>query len=268
MIIFLHGPDSYRRQRKLDTIVEEYKQKHSGMSLGRFDLENEGEFEKFRDFSGQMLIFDNKKLAVLKNISAVDGKKLKEILKNNLNSEVLTILISEDSAAGFETLLKKAFLSEKFEEFSGEKMKFVIQKEAKAVNVSLSADATDFLAEKFKKDSWGLMNELNKLFLWKGDGAKIDLADVKKAGDYSGEQPNIFNFINSIARNYSFKQKISDLEKLLIAGEEPAKVFNIMASLRYLPKSLVKKMADCDVAVKSGKLDYEEVFLDLALWSG
>jgi len=48
----------------LNKIVEEYKQKHSNISLERFDLEEEGEFERLKDFASQMSIFGSKKMAV------------------------------------------------------------------------------------------------------------------------------------------------------------------------------------------------------------
>lgn len=267
MIIFLYGLDSYRRQRKLNKIVEEYKQKHSDISLGYFDLEEEGEFEKLKDFAGQMSIFDSSKLAVLRNISKAESDKMKEFLKNYFSSENLTILISENSISGeFESLLKKAFLTEKFDELNAEKLKFFAEKEIQNRGVLISDSALDFLVENFRGDIWGFINELEKLILLKSQtGAEISLLDVKNAGDYSYEAPNIFDFINSVARDSSPGQKIANLEKLLLRQEDPAKVFNIMASSRYLSKDLVKKLADCDILVKSGKLDYEDVFLSLAL---
>ncbi len=274
MIIFLYGLDSYRRQRKLNKIVEEYKQKHSDISLGYFDLEEEGEFEKLKDFAGQMSIFDSSKLAVLRNISKAESDKMKEFLKNYFSSENLTILISENSISGeFESLLKKAFLTEKFDELNAEKLKFFAEKEIQNRGVLISDSALDFLVENFRGDIWGFINELEKLILLKSQtiadltrtNAEINISDVKNAGDYSYEAPNIFDFINSVARDSSPGQKIANLEKLLLRQEDPAKVFNIMASSRYLSKDLVKKLADCDILVKSGKLDYEDVFLSLAL---
>ncbi len=267
MIIFLYGSDSYRRQRKLDKIVNEYKQKHSDISLARFDLEEEGEFEKLKDFTDQMSIFGNKKMAVLKNISETEPKKMKEFLKRRFNLKDLTILISEKAVPReFENIFKKAFLMEKFDELNAEKLKFFGQKEIKNRGVLISSLALDFLAENFKGNTWGFMNELDKLILWKAQtNAEINLSDVKSIGDYSFEAPNIFSFINSIIRNLSLKQKIVNLEKLLLGQEELVKVFNFMASSRYMSKDLVKKIADCDILVKSGKIDYEDVFLDLAL---
>lgn len=267
MIILLYGLDSYRRQRKLNKIVEEYKQKHSNISLERFSLGEEGEFERLKDFAGQMSIFGINKLAILKNISEVEPEKIKEFLKNYSDSESLTILISEDFVSGeFENLLKKAFLTEKFDELNAEKLKFFAQKEIQNSGVLISDSALNFLAQNFKGDTWSFMNELEKLILLKSQAnTEISISDVKNAGDYFYEAPNMFDFINSVVRNLSPKQKIVNLEKLLLGQEEPAKVFNFMASSRYLSKDLVKKLADCDVLAKSGKLDYEDVFLDLAL---
>ncbi len=258
----------------MNKIVEEYKQKHSDISLGYFDLEEEGEFEKLKDFAGQMSIFDSSKLAVLRNISKAESDKMKEFLKNYFSSENLTILISENSISGeFESLLKKAFLTEKFDELNAEKLKFFAEKEIQNRGVLISDSALDFLVENFRGDIWGFINELEKLILLKSQtiadltrtNAEINISDVKNAGDYSYEAPNIFDFINSVARDSSPGQKIANLEKLLLRQEDPAKVFNIMASSRYLSKDLVKKLADCDILVKSGKLDYEDVFLSLAL---
>ena len=55
------------------------------------------------------------------------------------------------------------------------------------------------------------------------------------------------------------------LEKLFISSEEPAKIFNILAGLDRLPDELIRRLADYDIAVKSGKLDYEEILLSLVL---
>ncbi len=60
-------------------------------------------------------------------------------------------------------------------------------------------------------------------------------------------------------------EKIEALEELFFAREEPAKIFNILASRNYLSPEMLKKLADYDVAVKSGKMDYDEVLVDLAL---
>ena len=67
MIIFLYGPDAYRRQEKLKEIVSEYRAKHENPSLQHFDFREEGKFDEFRDFAKSGSLFDNKKMAVVRN---------------------------------------------------------------------------------------------------------------------------------------------------------------------------------------------------------
>ncbi len=265
MIIFLYGPDSYRRQKRLNKIIEEYKQKHSNLSCDYFDLENPEELFRLKEFSSQLLIFDNKKLAVLTNIYETDSKKLKEFFKPYLDSEDFTILISEENSPPPELnfLKKKAFSVEKFENLKGDKWRFFIQKEARERNIAFTPGALNFLAEAFQDDSWGLVNELNKLIL--AFISPIDVKDLEKIGDYHYESPDIFGYINAVSRDWPLGQRIIALEKLFISQEEPVKIFNILASLKWLPTKLIQKLADYDIMVKSGKLDYEEVLLDLAL---
>ena len=111
---------------------------------------------------------------------------------------------------------------------------------------------------------WGLINELDKISLI-SKKSQIDTADFKKIGDYDAESPDIYGFINAVSGNWPLMERIINLEKLFMANEEPAKIFNFMASSRWLGRGLIKKLADYDVMVKSGKIDYEEILVDLAL---
>ncbi len=266
MIIFLYGSDSYYRQKKLNKILEEYRHKYSNLSCDYFDLENSDELSRLKEFAAQMLIFDNKKLAVLKNTYEADEEKLKEFLRQYLNSEDFTILISEENSPSAELkfLLKKSFLTEDFKEPKGENQQFFIQREAKERKLSLTSAAINFLANAFTGDSWGLINELDKLVLF-SKNSSIDAKDLKQIGDYQYQSPNIFGFINAVIENWPPSQKIIMLEKLFVGQEEPVKIFNILASLRRLPNKLIQKLAGYDVMIKSGKLDYEEALLDLAI---
>ncbi len=275
MLIFLYGPDSYRRQKKANFFIAEYRNKHSNLSLDYFDLGIPDEFLRLREFSSQMLIFsaiggsalggDNKKLAVLKDAFAADLKNLREFLKKYVKDEDLTILISEEnSPVELKSVISKAHSVEKFELLEGDKWKSFIQKQAKERNINLIPQAVIFLSKAFKDDVWGLINELDKISLIFG-GKLINTTDFKKISDYGNELPDIYSFINAVSGNWPIQEKVVSLEKLFIANEEPAKTFNYMASSRWLPLELIKRLADYDVMVKSGKIDYEEVLVDLAL---
>lgn len=270
MVIYLYGPDSYRRQKKLNKIVEEYRNKYSNLSCDFFDFDpltgsGQDELLRLKEFARQQLIFDNKKLAILKN-TLKSPENLKEFLKTYLTVEDLTILISEEGAAPaeFKSLLKKAFAVEKFDYLQGDEWLSFIQKEAAQRKISLTSPAVYFLARIFKDDTWGLINELDKAALL-CEKQPLEPSNFKKIGDFGHESPDIFDFINRVIRNWSLPEKVIALEKLFLAQEEPLKIFNIMASLKRLPKNLLQKLADYDVMAKSGKIDYEEILLELAL---
>ena len=97
MIIFLYGPDSYRRQQKLNVIVDEYKRKYSVFSCGYFNLENGDDFERLKEFASQRLIFDSKRLAVVKGDpeEEITGE-LKKFLDVCAGLPDLTLLVSWD----------------------------------------------------------------------------------------------------------------------------------------------------------------------------
>jgi DNA polymerase III delta subunit len=265
MIIFLYGPDSYRRKKRLDEIAGEYKKKHSSFSREYFDLSEEGKFEKLREFARQMLIFDSGKLAVLKNVFDCEDKRLKDFLKRFIADKSVTLIISEDKSApaGLRPLLSKAFLAEKFEELGGEKLRAFLEKEAQTRGVNLSPKAAYFLADSFKGDVQGAINEIEKISL-AFPGKTAETSDLFAVGEYR-QFPNIFSFINSISSGSSVSGKITALEEIFLSQEEPAKIFNIISAGKRLSPEMLDRLADYDIAVKSGKLEYEEVLVDLAL---
>ena len=75
-----------------------------------------------------------------------------------------------------------------------------------------------------------------------------------------------FSQLYALSGNRPLKQKIVSLE-VLLNSEEPAKIFNILAASSRNQPAEIKRFADYDVAVKSGKIDYEEALLDLCLFS-
>ncbi|KKU34661.1 MAG: hypothetical protein UX49_C0038G0001, partial [Candidatus Wolfebacteria bacterium GW2011_GWC2_46_275] len=96
--------------------------------------------------------------------------------------------------------------------------------------------------------------------------AKRELSrqDVELLIDYL-ESPDIFAFTNAASRQGPVASKLTPLERLFINQEEPAKIFNIFAKNQFIDLATVRMLADYDIAIKSGKLDYETAFVDLCL---
>ena len=117
MIIYLYGPDSYRRQKKLKEIVTKYKQKHSAVTVERFDLGEESDLLQLRDFIKNQSLFDSFKLAIVSiGIGGNFGNDFAEFLKSQLESEktILLLLADKELSKEFKFLLKKPVISQNF----------------------------------------------------------------------------------------------------------------------------------------------------------
>ena len=272
MIIFFYGLDSYRRQKKLNEIVGQYSQKH--LTREKFELNSsqaDDEFLRLKEFARNRSIFEKEKLAIMAGLfefADENEKQAVEFLKTNLQDKDFTIVIFEEEKPNknFAFLLEQPVLSQEFMNLEGEKLEFFIKREAEKRGLELTVDAVRFLARIFSGDSWGLINELDKLSLF--DTAFFDTNRLKNLIDNFRPLAinQFFSQLYAISGNRTLKQKIVGLE-ILLSGEEPAKIFNFLASSPKNRPTEIKKFADYDVAVKSGKIDYEEALLDLCLFS-
>ncbi len=303
MVILLYGPDSYRRLRKLKDIAGTFEQKNPTASIGRFNLDPTQSKEillqeiiRFKEFVGTRSIFADKQLAILENVwSSASGssrrskaenesasgnglaqlKELKNLFKSYLAADDLTILISDEKTppANFNFLLKAPVKHEKFEALKGASFSKFIKKEASELGIDFSREALDFLVKAFESNTWGLMTELQKL-QWiapqmSGEryqvsgGRIIGFEEIKKFGDYT-ESQDISEFMNAVRYGDGQAKRLLSLEKLFLAREDSIKIFNIFQSWNHYPE-LLTRLADYDIMVKSGKMEYDDVLLDLAL---
>ncbi len=87
MIYFFYGPDSYRRNQKLNFSIVEYRKKHPAADLAVFDLEEEpDDWMKARDFLNQPSMFVDSKVLVVKNSGEVKEKEWLKVLKSKLET--------------------------------------------------------------------------------------------------------------------------------------------------------------------------------------
>jgi len=265
MIIFLCGPDSYRRRQKEKEYIGRYRQKY--LTSANFDFSDSSDetFLKLREFSANYSIFEQFKMAILENIFEISEKEEKtfiSFLKENLKNKDLTILISEEKKPSqkFKFLTGEPVVVHEFNSLEGSTLDFFIKKEAEKRNIKLAPGVIRFLSEIFKGDTWALVTELDKLALI--ENKNIDENKIKELVGYpqAQNQPKFFSQINDLLSG-SLKQKTAVLE-ILLGTDDSAKIFNFLASFSG---PFVKKFADYDAAVKSGKMDYEEALVDFAL---
>ena len=282
MIIFLYGPDDYRREQKKWEILLEFKKKRSDLGVGRFDLSGDGEFEKFQDFLKNQSLFQVAKMAVLENSFQVLGDKLKvelkKILKEVIENKDVTVLISEKDKPikTLDFLLKGPVLAQTFEILKGGEWESFVRREIKKREMEISPDGARFLAQVYEGNTWAFITELDKIQhlgspppshstprvsdpMGSESRTEIDTRDLEDLG--IEQVPSFWSLIWGF-KSPDIKQRMWALEKVLGSNEQPAKIFNILA---YQLPGKLQDLARYDLMVKSGKLEYEEALVDLVI---
>lgn len=255
MVVYLYGPDSYRRNKQVQFYLDEFKKKHAAaVSIDHFDIAVTGEFDRLKAFIvNQSLFGKGYKFGVVHNIAEADVKEIKAVLEPIMDDKATTVIVSADKKLEkpLHSFFEKSFKPESFDELTEAEFSKFVRHEANARGVKLSAADEILISKTFVGDTWGAVEELEKIAL----GGKTEKAAA---------EPELFPLMFAIAKPLPAAKKLSALAWLL-AREEPAKVFNIISAQKE--PLLQNKMAAYDVAVKSGKLEYEEVLLDLTLSS-
>jgi hypothetical protein len=96
----------------------------------------------------------------------------------------------------------------------------------------------------------------------KNSAAAGNMIDKKDLDTFDLEvAPNYWGLLNGL-KSFDVKNRLYSFEKMLSTNDPPAKIFNILAS-QWAEK--IPHMAEYDLAVKSGKVDYEEALVDLLI---
>lgn len=267
MVIYLYGPDWYRRVGKFKELFTEYKKKHPAMDICSVDLENKPEdWKSVRDFLNQPSMFVDAKIALVREASSVDEKAWIKILKSYAESPKTFILISDSckkpvKAFGF--LLDKLVVSQEFAILDGKMREAFLYKETKKLGLSFAADAWKFFVGFASEgESVGAgMAELEKLAL-AGLKQPISLSDAKSVIKWFSRD-EVFYITRGLVGYEDWRRKVGMLERAFLQREAGAHVFN---SLAYQVRGAdAISLADYDVSIKSGGLEYEEALLAFIL---
>ncbi len=279
MITFLHGADNYRREQRLRELLRAYKKKYAVFSVNSFDFDDSDDVFRFKDLCSQQTMFENRKLALIHNVFSIKGSdEAQQILRSAATNESILAFISEftDETArnprdrilvpkDLLFLINKPVFTELLDPLPDAKLAFFISAEAKKRSIIVSPEAADFLVFALRRDTQLIMNELEKVALYYNEPSReLSRQDVELLIDYL-ESPDIFAFTNAVTKQGPIASRLTPLERLLINQEEPAKVFNIFAKNQFIDLATVRMLADYDIAIKSGKLDYETAFVDICL---
>jgi DNA polymerase III delta subunit len=259
MLIFLYGPDDYRRVQKKRELITEFRKKRSNLGLGVFDLATKDWRDGFNEFARSNSLFETARLAIFDNtFEELEAPALAKLLKPFSDDKSITILLAERDkpVKALAFLLEKPTIAQKFENLEGAELIGFIAAEAKKLNMKITTPAAQFLATVYAGNTWALATELQKLSAFKStiDRADLDQFDLEAAANY-------WMLLNGL-KSYDIRTRLTTLERLLAMNDPAAKIFNILASQW---KEKTAQMAEFDFAVKSGKLEYEEVLVDLMI---
>jgi DNA polymerase III delta subunit len=260
MLVTLYGPDSYRRLQKLKTLVDLFIGKRGNSSYERIRLEDDNGLALLKNFLSSASMFSPKKLVVLDEpFEFATGKEFKVLIKKYEESQDTTIVINTTKKypATFKFLSEEPSRLEEFPTLKGDKLMSFISKEAKSIDLDLNREDLNLIAESLGGDTWRIVTELEQLALNKNKN-RFGGRDFDTEVDY-------FPALNALRRGSVVQERLIALEKLMsIRKDDPGRIFN---GLAFKPSSAdeVDMYANYDVAVKAGKLDYEEVLLSIAL---
>lgn len=258
MIIFLYGPDDYRRGQKRKELTAEFLKKRSEQGIGVFDLAEESAFANLEEFLENQQLFESAKFGILENAFEVEPARLAKTIQPFVESKTTTLFLSEREkpvkASAF--LLKKPVLFQEFKNLTGDFFERFAVLEAKKNGVVFDPAALRYLAAVFAGDSWSLATEIQKLA---GLATKITKHDLDKF-DFE-IAPAYWPLVMGV-KNFDRKNRFLSLETLFAQDDPPPKIFNILAS-QWREKT--HELAEYDFAVKSGKLEYDDALLALIL---
>jgi DNA polymerase III delta subunit len=264
MVIFLYGEDSFRRKKKYVEISSEFVKKNGNLGLSEFDEENINDFIegiKSRSMFASVTFVGIRDID-LGSLPADKLSLLRSALMGSMDDKNVVVLISSPSlpsSADMEFLSAAPVISQEFSPLSREKLSFYITKEAsrKGLNIS-DADAKNLMIS-FEGDLWAISSELDKL----------SSAKDRSVPSASFTGPSYFELLNALKSGKTVEKRLIALEIILNKlKEDPARVFNGLAY--SAPRDMLKEkwfelMADYDIAIKSGKMDYEEALVDFVI---
>ncbi len=266
MIIFLYGPDSYRRIRKFRELFASYKTKNPSLDVLEADcsLDPDG-WLRVRDFLVQPSMFASAKLAIVREPTEVEGSAWTKVLRSHVTGEKTFILASDSSLkppARFKFLLEPPCVVQQFGELSGAELTAFLKAEAKVRGANLSPAAFRTVASYAEASgfaSWAGATLLEQCAL---TSREVAPADVLAFIDQS-PRLDVFKESQTLAGRTKVSDRIAVLEQLLLQGDAPARIFNSIA-YGVRGQDLVR-LADLDISVKGGGLEYEQALLDFVL---
>jgi hypothetical protein len=233
-------------------IVQKYTTKYPGGVVMTIDCEEEKAATTLQTALTNRGLFAKAALILLVN-PAEATKELIRILKGAATTTEVTVLVSaaKKLPKDFAFLYAEGVGPKKqsFDELEGKELLSFLKSEAAALGYLVSDETVRAVSQLHGGDTWAALTEL---------------ARASHGGVVGGAQPSI-DFVaamGALMNGARVEQRLRALF-LLLESEDPAKIFNMAGG--WARGGGKVRMADYDIAVKSGTLEYSEALLDYVL---
>lgn len=274
MIIYLQGADSYRRKKRLKELVVACRAKYSLADVRKVDFEeNPNDWEKIRDFLNQPSMFIEAKMVIVEENnfageSEKDEKQWVKILKQYAEDKAVFFFIQDTKKPKkIYSFLPDVSMVETipFEELLGVALSKFLDTEIKARGLQFAPNALQFFIRVIENEkngkSWRAVSEFEKIYLASFPNP-ISLENIKKIISTNNRE-EVFSLARQILFSRNSTEKLSLLEKGFLQGDDSAYIFN---SLGFQARGAqAVRLADYDIAVKSGRLEYEEALTEFCM---
>ncbi len=234
MIIFLYGKDSFRVQQKAKEIISGYFDKNkSGVNL--VFLDENISFKQIKNQSGQVAMFEEKRLFVGKDLLKGQEDEFLKNLRGISENENILLLQEEEVKESVVKKLKedKSVMIQKFDRLKGKRLNDWYRREIENKEGVVEKDALETLITLVGDDLWRAHNEINKLISFAEDKS-IEKEDVLKMVR-GKEDADIFKAIDLLGLGKK-DEAVKILEVFLRRGDTP---LYLLSMINYQLRNLI-----------------------------
>lgn len=245
-IYFFYGEEKYDIEQSVQKIKKEFGNLELGINLFYIDSEN---VQNLGQISSGVSFFGEEKLIIMKNT------KLKfdvDFIEKEKESGK-TYIIIEDSVDKRTSEYKKLSKIAETKEFKFMDQKQIIayiMKILEKCSLKIDYKTAEYMAEVCGENKANIINELNKIVLYKGSGNTVDKETIDKVC-VKTLNAKIFDMLNFIV-NKDHKNGILLLDELLIQKEAIVKIYIMLykqVKQMYMIK-ILKEKRENDIATK------------------
>ncbi len=231
MLLFLHGPDSFRLHQRLQTLKQGFITKYDKSALNVEILWGDSiTAQELRKAALTWGLLQERRLVIVRDIFTQKSETVldecAEVLKELSDDSIVIFTATKlpKKKNNLLTQLQKADKVEEFEALKGAQLANWLRQKIKAQNVMLTRDAGQYLLQVFADDLWSLNNAVDKLSNYTD---KITIKEIKEMIPAATEE-NIFDFTDALSAKDS-KRALKLLHDQLELGANEFYLLSMLA---------------------------------------